>query len=132
MFEKNKKSKYYSKRVLIDGHSFDSKLEGDYYLYLKSYFIPFDMQPKIYLTSAKILYKPDFFIKIDDSYYVDVKGSPRMETASFKIKKRLWQEYGPAPLALVMRERGEWKTYETITPGHDKVGDSGDDQGKGA
>ena len=46
--------------------------------------------------------------------YVDVKGA---ETPAFRLKCRLWQAHGPAPLKLVKLVRGEWKTLEIITPG---------------
>lgn len=59
-----------------------------------------DYQPKVYMTDARILYKPDFKCfdsKEGISFYVEAKG---FETAVWKIKKRLWREYGPARLEI--------------------------------
>ena len=88
-----KKNKYNNKKTIINGIKFDSLAEADYYLYLKSSSIEIiEMQPKVYLTEAKILYKPDFLIKENGKLiYIDVKG---VVTPVFAIKRRLWHRYG--------------------------------------
>ena len=58
-----------------------------------------ELQPKVNMTKAKILYKPDFLIEVDGhQYYVDVKGHA---TPTFNLKARLWKQYGPGPLWVV-------------------------------
>jgi hypothetical protein len=99
----NKKSKYRSKKVVIDNHKFDSKKEANYYLQLKllldaGKIEALDLQPKFLLQPAftkhgktyrKIEYIADF------SYYengkrviVDVKG---FKTETYKLKKKLFE-----------------------------------------
>lgn len=85
-------SKFRSKRCVIDGIKFASMAEGELYCLLKVTHSEIYCQPKIYLTKAKILYKPDFFCK--DIFY-EMKG---FETDAWKLKKRLWEFYGPGPL----------------------------------
>ena len=87
-------SKYKNKKVEIDGITFDSKAEGRFYELKKQEIL--ELQPKIYMTKARILYKPDF--KMNDGTYVDVKG---MQTPVFKIKKRLWKVYMNGDLHIV-------------------------------
>jgi hypothetical protein len=109
-------SKYNAKRVTIDGIKFDSKAEGEYYLFLKNSdnFEILDMQTKIYLSRAKLLYKPDFLVKdhIEKSvYYIDIKG---LETPVFKLKKRLWKAYIKDELRLIKKSGKNFKTIEVI------------------
>lgn len=101
--------KYKNVKVEIDGIKFDSKAEGNFYLYLKGQKIKIiELQPKVYLTEARILYKPDFLIEENGKpIYVDYKG---FQTAVFKIKIRLWAKYGPGELRLI---KGN-KTLKTI------------------
>ena len=70
-------------------------------------------QPKVYLTAAKLLYKPDFryTLSTGEIIHEDFKG---METPVFKLKARLWKHYGPTPLYLTRGTRG--KVYKIITP----------------
>ena len=62
-------SKYKSIKTKINGIVFDSKAEAHYYLFLKAEekrgkLKIISLQPKIYLTEARILYKPDFLIDL--------------------------------------------------------------------
>lgn len=70
-----------------------------------------EYQPKVYLSAAKILYKPDFAYTQADGVRVceDYKG---MQTPVFRLKARLWKFYGPCPL-LLSDKRG---VFDTITP----------------
>lgn len=55
-------------------------------------------QASVYLTDARILYKPDFCVfdhKLNEDVYVEYKG---METPVWRIKRRLWMHYGPGRL----------------------------------
>ena len=96
--------KYNATKVVINKKKFDSKAEGQYYLFLldqqkRGLIKIIELQPKVYLTNAKILYKPDFLIQEGHRcIYVDVKG---MKTPVFAIKKRLWVYYGGGTLRIV-------------------------------
>ena len=91
--------KYGNRKVIHNGIKFDSKLEFELYLafkLLEPTVKIVELQPKVYLTDARILYKPDFLCEKDgQKFYVEAKG---FETAVWKIKKRLWKFYGPARL----------------------------------
>lgn len=112
------KSKYKNKKCEVFGQKFDSLAEGEYYaelLNLKACgdIVEIQLQPKVYLTTAKVLYKPDFYVKdkFDRVWYVDVKG---MATPVFNIKKRLWKHYGDAPLRIVKKVRGGFELIEEV------------------
>lgn len=102
-------SKYYSKKVIIDGYKFDSKKESEYYLYLKSELkkgniYDLELQKEYILqesfklgtkTRRKITYKADFTFKTtkdDKLHVVDVKG---FRTEVYRLKKKLFEKrYG--------------------------------------
>lgn len=101
------RSKYGAKKTVLDGIRFDSMAEAEYYLILKAQKLrgeiaDFILQPKIYLSAAKILFKPDYLvINLDGSrFFVDVKG---MMTPVFKLKLRLWKAYCSERLLLVKK-----------------------------
>lgn len=110
-------NKYRAKKTTVDGITFDSKGEAEYYCYLKQMdqlgaIELLELQPKIYLTNARILYKPDFHIRESGvDIYIDFKG---VETAGFRLKKRLWMHYGPAMLRLVRKRSGRFEIYDEI------------------
>lgn len=112
-----RKHKYNAKKCVIDGYKFDSKAEGLYYEHLKSYHPRvriIEFQPKVYLTKARILYKPDFLIEAGSTRtYVDVKG---MATPVFNIKKRLWKHYATDPLDIVVKKGKKFYMQETVYP----------------
>ena len=113
--------KYNIRKVVLDGIKFDSPSESEYYSMLK--FIEknpksgiklVELQPKVYLSEARILYKPDFLIEERGKLvYVDVKG---IETAVFKIKVRLWKAYGVAPLRIVKKSRDGFRVTAEYKP----------------
>jgi hypothetical protein len=111
------KSKYGAKKIILDGIKFDSQAEAEYYALLKfqkshGLINDFECQPKIYLSEAKILYKPDFLVTDKNgSHYVDVKG---MQTAVFRIKCRLWRAYKKEKLVLVKKQSKVFKIIEEI------------------
>jgi len=102
-------SKYHSKKVIIDGHKFDSKKEAQYYLYLKSELkkgaiYNLELQKEFILqesfklnnkTRRKITYKADFTYKTtkdDRIHVIDVKG---FKTEIYRLKKKLFEKrYG--------------------------------------
>lgn len=92
------KSKYGNQKIMIDGHTFDSKAEAKRYQELKLMKVSgtilwFNLQPS-FLLSGNIRYRPDFIVCGSDLtiWVEDVKG---METEGFKIKKKLWEEAYP-------------------------------------
>ena len=93
-FKYRKRTKFHSIATEVDGIRFASKAEAALYVYLKATLFPsrIALQPKIYLTRAKILYKPDFEC---DGVYYEMKG---FATPSFNLKKRLWTYYGAGNL----------------------------------
>ena len=116
-------TKYKSKKVEIDGHVFDSKIEARYYEQLKwlqehEQILFFRLQPRYLLQEAfqkngktfrKIEYIADFEVHhLDGSIEViDVKG---METEAFKIKRKLFEKKYPHKLSLVtyVKKYGGW------------------------
>lgn len=117
------KTKYGSKKVEIDGHVFDSKIEARYYEQLKwlqehEQILFFRLQPRYLLQEAftkdgktyrKIEYIADFEVHhLDGSIEViDVKG---YETEAFKIKRKLFEKKYPHKLSLVtyVKKYGGW------------------------
>lgn len=127
--KQTKKTKYGSKKVEIDGHVFDSKIEARYYEQLKwlqenNRILFFRLQPRYLLQEAfekngkkyrKIEYIADFEIHhLDGSIeVVDVKG---VETEAFKIKKKLFEHKYPHKLSLVTYSKkwGGWIELEEL------------------
>lgn len=107
-------TKYKSKKVEMDGHVFDSKIEAKYYQQLKwlqehKQILFFRIQPRYLLQEGfekngknyrKIEYIADFEVHhLDGSIeVVDVKG---VETEAFKIKRKLFEKKYPHKLSLV-------------------------------
>jgi len=110
-------SKYNSTKIIVDGITFDSKLESAYYIYLKDRLAKneikgFMLQPTYELTPSYIkegkkirptTYTPDFLIKyLDDSVEaIDIKGFP---TQASELKKK-WFGYRYPNIKLT------WITY---------------------
>ena len=92
---KEKKSKYKAKKTSIDGHSFDSIKEANYYeelkLLLKAGEIRgFCIQPT-FILAPNLKYKADFIVFNNDgsSEIIDVKG---MKTKEYIIKKKVFED----------------------------------------
>ncbi|KZN96474.1 hypothetical protein AZI98_08560 [Aeribacillus pallidus] len=116
-------SKYKSKKVEVDGHVFDSKIEAKYYDQLKwlqnnKQILFFRLQPRYLLQEAfekdgksyrKIEYIADFEVHHLDGTIevVDVKG---IETEAFKIKRKLFEKKYPHKLSLItyVKKYGGW------------------------
>jgi len=111
------RNKYGAKRTTIDGIKFDSMGEAAYYEDLKlqealNLIKIIELQPKIYLTDARILYKPDFLIEEMGKFiYIDFKG---VETPVFKLKAKLWMHYGPGPLRIIVKWGKKFVLKKTI------------------
>ena len=103
------RSKYHSKKVIIDGIKFDSKREGEYYQKLKileekGIIKDLELQKEYLLqdkfvingkTRRKITYRADFsYVSTEDDrlHVIDVKG---FRTDLYKLKKKLFEyKYG--------------------------------------
>jgi len=98
-------SKYRAQKVSHDGRSFASKLEAAVYNLLKlrekaGEIEILQAQSHVYLTKSRIHYIPDFKIfdkELNETIWVEAKG---VETATWRIKKKLWEFYGPGRLEI--------------------------------
>lgn len=103
-----KRSKYYSKKVVIDGIKFDSKKEGEYYQKLKilekqGIIKDLELQKEYILqdkfkingkTRRKITYRADFsYVSTEDDklHVVDIKSSFTRKNEVYRIKKKLFE-----------------------------------------
>lgn len=112
------RSKYNNKTAFAGDKKFQSIQERDYYMHLLKQQMcgkikHIECQPKVYLSDARILMKPDFLVTYPDGskIYVEVKG---FETAVYKIKLRLWRHYGPGRLDVMKLKRKEWILEESV------------------
>lgn len=90
--------KYRNKKTELDGRSFASQLEASVYTMIKGLgYEVLQCQDHVYLTNARILYVADFKCKSKAGIicWVEAKG---FETSDWRIKRRLWQHYGPGVL----------------------------------
>ena len=92
---KSKYNKYRANKVSVDGHTFDSQKEADYYCELKlrlhSHEINgFCLQPT-FILAPKLKYKADFIVFHNDNSYevVDVKG---YKTKEYIAKKKVFED----------------------------------------
>lgn len=124
-----RKTKYNNKKVIVDGIEFDSKTESDFYLHLKELkekgeIKDFELQPPFTLQEGfrykgrwihPIKYIADFRVVNNDgtTYVVDIKG---METADFKIKKKIYMKKFPEELKLITFSKidGGWIELEDL------------------
>ncbi len=90
-----KKSKYRANKTSIDGHTFDSQKEAEYYCELKlkhqSHLIKgYCLQP-IFVLAPGLKYKPDFIVFNNDGTYevIDVKG---FKTKEYITKKKVFED----------------------------------------
>ena len=92
---KIRKTKYRANKTSIDGHTFDSKKEAEYYCELKwklqaQEINGFCLQPTFMLAPG-LKYKADFIVfNIDNTYEViDVKG---LKTKEYIAKKKVFED----------------------------------------
>lgn len=88
-------SKYKAKKTSIDGHSFDSEKEANYYTELKlrlkaGEIRGFCIQPT-FILAPNLKYKADFIVFNNDgtSEIIDVKG---MKTKEYIVKKKVFED----------------------------------------
>lgn len=125
---KQTRSKYNNKKTTVDGISFDSKAESEYYLVLKEMLAAgkikdMRLQP-VYVLQEKctrngktlqaITYKADFeVLHLNETLEViDIKGE---ETEAFKIKAKMFQyKYPNMKLTLLKKvlKYGGWITTD--------------------
>lgn len=126
------KSKYGSKKIVIDGIVFDSKDEGKYYEYLKKLksqgkILNFELQPKYELQPSfkkmgkqyrAITYAPDFLIyHIDGSEeLIDIKG---MSTQQGEMRRKMFEfKYPELKLTWIARSlkygKDGWIDYDKL------------------
>lgn len=126
--KKATRSKYGAKKTVVDDIKFDSKIESQYYLYLKqekekglikdfSLQPAYELQPKFEYMGVKrlaIKYVADFLIQHNDGseVVVDIKGQP---TTDAKLKRKLFEyKYPDKHLRWIVwvAKRGGWIDYD--------------------
>lgn len=108
-----RRHKYGAKKTSLAGRSFPSRLEAQTFQLLDLRQTAGEIkdlkhQDNVYLTEARILYKPDFRwvnCQTGETEWGEAKGMP---TPVFAIKKRLWKVYGPGKLYI-------WNTPTTVS-----------------
>lgn len=126
------KNKYKAKRATVGAIGFHSKAEAGLYVRLSGLqnlgiIKELQTQQQVTLTDAKIIYKPDFtfvHVKTGALIHGEFKG---LETPEWRIKKKLYVNYGPAPLIIwkmkgkklfvdeiIMRERYDIAAFEDL------------------
>lgn len=93
----------------LAGRSFASKLErdraGELVIMLRAGLITqLVFHPRVLLTDAEISYHPDFaYHEKGSPVWEETKG---YETDRWRIIRKLWAHYGPAPLRVLVRGHG--------------------------
>lgn len=91
----NKRSKYGAVKTKIDGYTFDSKKEADYYCNLKLRLQAKDIRgfclQSTFLLAPGLKYKADFIVFNNDgtSEVIDVKG---FKTKEYITKKKVFED----------------------------------------
>lgn len=119
-----RKNKYKNKKNEVDGHLFDSKVEAEYYLYLKRNIKVKNivLQPKYILIPGfvnrdgkrvrPIYYIADFEITYSDGNkeVVDVKGFP---TEVAKLKRKIFEsKYQDIPLRWICEKPKKYRVNQ--------------------
>ena len=93
--KKIRKTKYRANKTSVDGHTFDSKKEAEYYCELKMRLQAkeingFCLQPTFMLAPG-LKYKADFIVFNSDNSYevIDVKG---IKTKEYIAKKKVFED----------------------------------------
>lgn len=109
------------KRVRHAGFSFASQLEAALYDILvqrkaDGEIDDIQLQPQVRLTRAGILMKPDFratCTATGKELYFEAKG---FETDIWRLKRRLWEVYGPGPLEVWKGSAKRPRLVEVVGP----------------
>lgn len=115
------KHKYGAQKISHAGFSFASKGEAALYDMLKlleraGELTNIKCQDTIYLTDARIMYKPDFRVVGGTSGQYEWHEFKGFETTDWRIKRRLWEHYGPGPLHIWKGSARSMKIVETLRP----------------
>lgn len=93
--KRNNKSKYGAKKTSVDGHTFDSQKEAEFYSELKlrlkiGEIAGFCLQP-IFILAPNLKYKADFIVFNNDlsTEIIDVKG---FKTKEYITKKKVFED----------------------------------------
>lgn len=103
------------------GITFDSGLERDLYLLSrdemeKGLISQIQIKDHVYMTLARILLIVDYKITKPNGEFV-WRESKGFEDEKWRIKRRLWQHYGPGPLEVWKRQGKQGlRLHETIHP----------------
>lgn len=116
-----RRTKYGQKKTELAGQTFDSKAEATLYqeLLLREKAGELEnlrRQVRVSLTKSKIIYIADycaFDTSKQKDIYFEMKG---FETDVWKIKRRLWTEYGPSELHIYKGDYRRLKLHEVIIP----------------
>ena len=113
-------NKYKSVKVDLDGYSFASKLEAALYHFLKllvraGEYKDLRCQVQVRLP-GKVIYKPDFSAVNTTTKEVEYFEAKGFETATWRIKRKLWISNGPGKLHVYMGSHSNIKLKETISP----------------
>ena len=111
-----KKPKFGNKRVTIDGITFDSGIEADYYQYLKvlkvdfRYHQSFPLLPKFKVVGKTVrgaIYTPDFSIYTDGKLtsVVDTKGGQATMTDASRLRMKFFMYQYHVPVVIATRKR---------------------------
>lgn len=114
-------SKFKNKRTERAGYSFSSGLEAATFSILKLQEAAGEIeilkvQDRVLLTNAKIAYIADFKCRdkiTNEEFWVESKG---FQTPEWRIKKRLWEHYGPGKLIIYTGTKYNPVLSETIIP----------------
>jgi hypothetical protein len=116
----NRETKYGSKKINHAGMTFSSKLEAAVYDLLWLLQKAGDIsnlvtQKRVYFfRDPDIYYIPDFYFeRHGNPVFAEAKG---FETPEWKIKKKLWEHVGPAPLEIYQGSYTKPRLIETIIP----------------
>lgn len=122
-----KQNKYRAKKVMIDGHQFDSKAEGAYYRHLKNLKLDFkihekfEIQPAFYLNNphkreSACTYKPDFSIYENGELIsvVDVKGDKATLTEASRLRMKMFMYQMRIPVVLAVYDYRTGLFEETV------------------
>lgn len=105
MTAKPKRNKYGAQKVEIDGHSFDSKAEARYYVYLKDRAKKGEIGGLVMHRKFDLIgpdgmiittYHADFTFwdHVEGRFRViDVKGGKATQTAAFKLKRKMMKSF---------------------------------------
>lgn len=122
MWKRKFNNKFNNTKEKAYGYSFDSKFERAVFEYLmtlqKSGVIKNLMHHPgtVYLTDSKIGYRPDFSwfnIELNREEWGEAKG---METEVYRIKKKLWKNYGPGVLIIYKGNAKRFYEDEIVMP----------------